>query len=140
DVVYALWRKQEEGSKRKRKSQQRGRVKRCVSNCKTTTLEVITEVSVCVCVFSMSSPEVSLLLWPGLVCVSVCVRLRVCVSVAVWLSCLHCLHCRLTARSSWVRFPHGVLLALGGRSSPECTVLRWAISRAFLCGVCMFSP
>src|SRR4029434_3097377 len=22
----------------------------------------------------------------------------------------------------------------------ECTVLRWAISRAFLCGVCMFSP
>ena len=37
--------------------------------------------------FSMSSPEVSLLLWPGLVCVSVCVRLRVCVSVClcVWL-------------------------------------------------------
>src|SRR4029434_1742217 len=30
--------------------------------------------------------------------------------------------------------------ALGGRSSPECSVLRWAISRAFLCGVCMFSP
>ena len=53
---------------------------------------------------------------------------------------LRCLHCRLTARRSWVRFPHGALLALGGRSSPECTVLRWAISRAFLCGVCMFSP
>ena len=50
------------------------------------------------------------------------------------------MHCRLTARRSWVRFPHGALLALGGRSSPECTVLRWAISRAFLCGVCMFSP
>ena len=50
---------------------------------------------------------------------------------------MHCLHCRLTARRSWVRFPHGVLLALGGRS---CTVLRWATSRAFLCGVCMFSP
>src|SRR4029434_11050612 len=41
---------------------------------------------------------------------------------------------------SWVRFLHGALSALGGRSSPECTVLRWAISRAFLCGVCMFSP
>ena len=51
-----------------------------------------------------------------------------------------CLHFRLTARRSWVRFPHGALLALGGRSSPECTVLKWAISRAFLCGVCMFSP
>src|SRR4029434_545992 len=50
------------------------------------------------------------------------------------------LHCCLTARRSWVRFPHGVLLALGGRSSPECTVLRWAISRAFLCGMCMFCP
>src|SRR4029434_6548344 len=59
---------------------------------------------------------------------------------ARWLSCLHCLHCCLTARRSRVRFPHGALLALGGRSSPECTVLRWAISRAFLCGVCMFSP
>src|SRR4029434_7340894 len=60
--------------------------------------------------------------------------------LARWLSCLHCLHCSLTARRSWVRFPHGALLALGGRSSPECTVLKWAISRAFLCGVCMFSP
>ena len=39
--------------------------------------------------------------------------------MARWLSCLHCLHCRLTARRSWVRFPHGVLLALGGRSSPD---------------------
>ena len=45
-----------------------------------------------------------------------------------WLSCLHC---SLTARRSWVRFPHGALLALGGRSSPECTVLKWAISRPF---------
>ena len=53
---------------------------------------------------------------------------------------IRCLHCSLTARRSWVRFPHGALLALGGRSSPECTVLKWAISRAFLCGVCMFSP
>src|SRR4029434_4220727 len=53
---------------------------------------------------------------------------------------LRCLHCRLTARRSWVRFPHGALLALGGRSSRECTVLRQTISRAFLCGVCMFSP
>src|SRR4029434_5313206 len=59
------------------------------------------------------------------------------VNLARWLSCLHCLHCSLTARRSWVRFPHGVLLALGG-SWPS--VLRWAISRAFLCGVCMFSP
>ena len=33
-------------------------------------------------------------------------------------SCLH-LQCRLTARRSWVRFPHGALLALGGRSSPD---------------------
>src|SRR4029434_1306998 len=41
--------------------------------------------------------------------------------LARWLSCLHCLHCCLTARRSWVRFPHGALLALGGRSSPECT-------------------
>src|SRR4029434_1666499 len=57
--------------------------------------------------------------------------------VAWWLSCLHCC---LTARRSWVRFPHGALLALGDRSSPECTVLKWAISGAFLCGVCMFSP
>src|SRR4029434_4181476 len=39
-----------------------------------------------------------------------------------------------------VQFPHGALLALGGRSSPECTVLRWAISWAFLCGVCMLYP
>src|SRR4029434_9712182 len=49
-------------------------------------------------------------------------------------------HRCFTARRSWVRVPHGALLALGGRSSPECTVLKWAISRAFLCGVCMFSP
>src|SRR4029434_10314492 len=60
-------------------------------------------------------------------------------SLLRWLSCLHCLHCRLTAKRSWVRFPHGVLLALGGRFSPECTELRWAISRAFLCGVCMYN-
>ena len=44
---------------------------------------------------------------------------------------LRCLHCHLTARRSWVRFPQGSLGA---------SVLRWAISRAFLCGVCMFSP
>src|SRR4029434_6091256 len=49
--------------------------------------------------------------------------------VARWLSCLHCLHCCLTARRSWVGFPHGALLALGGRSSTECTVLKWAISQ-----------
>src|SRR4029434_7905924 len=70
-----------------------------------------------------------------MVCVCVCVF----VCMARWLSCLHCLHCRLTARRSWVRFLHGALLALGGRTSPDCTVLRWAISWAFLCGVCMFS-
>src|SRR4029434_10779065 len=40
-------------------------------------------------------------------------------TVARWLSCLHCLHCSLTARRSWVRFPHWALLALGGRSSPD---------------------
>src|SRR4029434_3330291 len=70
----------------------------------------------------------------------VCVALWLHPASPWWLSCLHCLHCRLTARRSGVRFPHGALLALGGRSSPECTVLKWAISRAFLCGVCMFSP
>src|SRR4029434_3537314 len=32
---------------------------------------------------------------------------------------LRCLHCCLTARRSWVQFPHGVLLALGGRSPPD---------------------
>ena len=32
---------------------------------------------------------------------------------------LRCFHCRLTARRSWVQCPHGVLLALGGRSSPD---------------------
>ena len=36
--------------------------------------------------------------------------------LARWLSCLHC---SLTARRSWVRFPHWALLALGGRSSPD---------------------
>src|SRR4029434_10598246 len=36
--------------------------------------------------------------------------------VARW---LRCLHCRLTARRSWVRFLHGALLTLGGRSSPD---------------------
>src|SRR4029434_5748350 len=36
--------------------------------------------------------------------------------VTRWLSCLHC---SLTARRSWVRFPHGALLALGGRPSPD---------------------
>src|SRR4029434_8564792 len=29
---------------------------------------------------------------------------------------LRCLHCRLTARRSWGRFPHGVLLVLGAGS------------------------
>ena len=28
----------------------------------------------------------------------------------------------------------------GGQVLPRPSVLRWAISRAFLCGVCMFSP
>src|SRR4029434_3512688 len=32
---------------------------------------------------------------------------------------LRCLHCRLTARRSWVQFPHGLLLVLGGRSSTD---------------------
>src|SRR4029434_6482399 len=32
---------------------------------------------------------------------------------------LRCLHCCLTARRSWVRLPHGALLALGGRSPPD---------------------
>ena len=32
---------------------------------------------------------------------------------------LRCLHCCLTARRSWVRSPHGALLALGGRSSTD---------------------
>src|SRR4029434_4574929 len=31
---------------------------------------------------------------------------------------VRCLHCRLTARRLWVRFPHGVLLVPGGRFSP----------------------
>src|SRR4029434_10981703 len=77
------------------------------------------------------------------VCVrmGVCARTRVCVCAGVYMDSqikLHCLHCSLTARRSWVRIPHGSLLALG--AGPECTVLKWAISRAFLCGVCMFSP
>src|SRR4029434_3193958 len=37
--------------------------------------------------------------------------------VALWLSCLHCC---LTARRSWVRFPHGALLALGLSPGPFC--------------------
>src|SRR4029434_9036249 len=80
--------------------------------------------------------------WPGMAkdVKSLVGDCSVCIRVARGLMCLHCLHCRLTARRSWVQFPHGALLALGGRSSPECTVLGWAISRAFLCGVCMFSP
>src|SRR4029434_7065720 len=41
---------------------------------------------------------------------------RACLLVA-WR--LRCLHCWRTSRRSWVRFPHGVLLALGGRSSPD---------------------
>src|SRR4029434_8519113 len=36
--------------------------------------------------------------------------------LARWLSCLHC---RLTARRSWVRFPHGAMLALGGQILPR---------------------
>ena len=49
---------------------------------------------------------------------------------------LRCLHCRLTARRSWVRFLHGALLALGGQVLPRPSVtfkIMWAISRAFLC-------
>src|SRR4029434_4133787 len=50
--------------------------------------------------------------------------------VARWLSCLHCLHCRLTAKKV---MGHGFDSRMGRRSSPECTV---HISRDFLCGVC----
>src|SRR4029434_5461811 len=57
--------------------------------------------------------------------------------MAWWLSCLHCLHCRLTARRSWVRFPHGALLALGGRSFPDlqCSggLSPWAFCVEFAC-------
>src|SRR4029434_4934226 len=56
-------------------------------------------------------------------------------SVARW---LRCLHCRLTARRSWVRFPHGALLALGGRSSPDLQC-SGGLSPGPFC-VCMFSP
>ena len=55
---------------------------------------------------------------------------------------LRCLHCRLTARRSWVWFPHGALLVLGGSralSAPDLSA-QVGLSRAFLCGVCMFSP
>src|SRR4029434_3887128 len=50
--------------------------------------------------------------------------------VARWLSCLHCLHCRLTARWSWGRFPHVALVALGGRSglSPRPFCVEFACS------------
>ena len=53
---------------------------------------------------------------------------------------LRCLHCRLTARRSWIRIPHGALLALGGRSSPDLQCSGGLSPGAFLCGVCMFSP
>src|SRR4029434_1703401 len=59
---------------------------------------------------------------------------------ARWLCCLHCLHCHLIARRSWVRFPQGALLALGGRSSPECTVLRCAISPGRFCAEFAWCP
>src|SRR4029434_9425711 len=63
----------------------------CVSVC-----VFIQNVCVCVCVYT------------------VCVRVCACTCVSRW---LRCLHCRLTARRSWVSFPHGALLAVGGRSA-----------------------
>src|SRR4029434_7897800 len=54
--------------------------------------------------------------------------------VARWLTCLHC---RLTARRSWVRFRH---VGSEGQVPLRPSVLRWAICQAFLCGVYMFSP
>src|SRR4029434_5650372 len=48
----------------------------------------------------------------------------VCVFILLYVSrLLRCLHCRLTARRSWVRFPHWALLALRGRSSPDLQCL-----------------
>src|SRR4029434_7730394 len=44
---------------------------------------------------------------------------------------LRCLHCRLTARRSLVRFLHGALLALGGRSSPDLQCSGGLSPRAF---------
>src|SRR4029434_3593856 len=42
---------------------------------------------------------------------------------ARWLRCLHCLHCHLTARRSWVRFPHGAcwLWGAGPPQSAQCS-------------------
>ena len=42
-------------------------------------------------------------------------------------------YCSFKKKRSWVRFPLGALLVLGA-GSPQ------AISRALLCGVCMFPP
>src|SRR4029434_8572263 len=59
-----------------------------------------------------------------------------CSEVARWLSCLHC---RLTASRSWVRFPHGGLCAVRGPSSPDLQC-SGGLSPGPLCVVCMFSP
>src|SRR4029434_602027 len=58
-------------------------------------------------------------------CVCVCVCAHVCVCACVCVDVCHvarwhtCSHCSITARRSSVRYTHGALLALGGRSSPD---------------------
>src|SRR4029434_6350555 len=49
---------------------------------------------------------------------------------------LRSLHCRLTAKRSWVRFPHGPLLVRGAGPPQTFSVQVGYVS---LCGVCMFS-
>src|SRR4029434_1268826 len=77
----------------------------------------------------------------------VCLCLRVCARVRVRVAWWHggsvaCTACTAASQQEGHGFDSrmGRCWLWGGRSSPECTVLKWAISRAFLCGVCMFSP
>src|SRR4029434_732754 len=51
------------------------------------------------------------------------------IHVARWLSCLHC---HLTAKRSWVRFPHGALLVLGA-GSPQAFGAQVGLSVWSLC-------
>src|SRR4029434_3504861 len=88
----------------------------CVFVCVCGLVQVSVCVFVCVCVYT-ECVSVCVFIQNVCVCVcvyTVCVRVCACTCVSRW---LRCLHCRLTARRSWVSFPHGALLAVGGRSA-----------------------
>src|SRR4029434_10694330 len=95
---------------------------------------------VCVCVYVCISMCVY---------VSTCVWCVVCVRVRVYI-CNNCgpavsvLHFSLIACDQGDKVLGSILawsaVGTGGQVLPRPSVLRWAISRAFLCGVCMFSP